>query len=108
MTEIALLMLIQNANLMYVDIFLYTRPGMAQGYREGNPIADMYWQAGQWELGYLSALLINGIIAMTGEGLGSQLLLAGIGAAEVWAVSTWDQVHIRPINVQCQLLIIRF
>jgi hypothetical protein len=126
-TNIILFALLQNANLVYTDIFEATKPGMSytnytyypngtytyRYYNEANVIAAPIWKAGLWDEGYAVALVGNFAGAylldkFDNTGISSQIFLAIISLAEIWAISTWDQAKIPGINLTVSANILTF
>ncbi len=91
---ISTFMLVQNANLVYVDIFQNTLPNLQAGDIESNPIAAPLWQIPHgFEIGYALAMAGNVSLAelcqaIDHSGMLSQLAMGIVGAAEVLAVGT--------------------
>ena len=121
-TNILLAMLLQNSFVIHYDIFTMTYPGITQtnistssgkGYvmetshvnYEVNPIANIFWQNGAWNEGYVLAVIANYVgseyfLSIDKSGTLSQIYLSSISIAELIAVRSWN-----PKNMQINVIL---
>lgn len=96
----------QSFDLVYQDMFIYTMQGLGAQYSaggryytadEGNPVANMFFKNNLWGLAFISASAFN--YYMFNNRYLSTVYAIVLDVAEVWAISTWQPVTKRRINV---------
>ena len=62
-TNIVFMALLQNASLIYTDIYLTTKPSLEAGFVENNLIAKPFFDKGLYNEAYILSLIGNSAIA---------------------------------------------
>ncbi len=105
----------QSFNLVYQDIYIYTKPALYRGYSNGgynyisgelNPVANLFFSNNLWDLAFISANAFN--YMMFSNKYLSYVYSVGLELIEVWAISTWQPTTARQINVNAVLYVHMF
>lgn len=96
----------------YITHTLYTKHSYDSEYdivetktpftrREGNPIANFFWEKNLWELGYLTAISLNTVIVsyfnkIDNSKFISSLYLTAINICEFYAIMLWEKISNNP------------
>jgi hypothetical protein len=106
---------IQSVNLVYQDIYEYTKPNLYKSYSENgkeyvagelNPVADVFFKNNLWDVAFICANAFN-YFMFNVDGF-SYLYSTVLAAAEIWAISTWDNPSEKKINVKATLFVYTF
>ena|SRR5271157_10719 len=97
---------VQAFNLVYQDIYVYTKPALnkeysinGQNYTAGelNPVANMFFKNNLWDLAFISAGIFN-YFMFNNEYLSTAYSIA-LDILEIWAISTRQSTTTRQISV---------
>ena len=110
--NIRLVTYLQSVDLVYQDIYEYTKPYLYKpinkDYTAGelNPVANFFFKNNLWDLAFVSANAFNYLIFNTDFLYPVYSIV--LNAAEIWAISTWSAAATNGINVEATLFIHTF